>query len=214
VFDSLVFDCRLNTLDLLGDDRQHLKIDSVELIEAAPSSRGSKTFEELGHCKVIKTIGAIEHHTLHSNGFGEILDRLGLSCSSWSFWCTSIVEIFGSKQGSVASVGQLGDDQPWGVSKILVGIWDLGCDHLDHERVLLLPVVSKLRRPLEVIDVHARDVVQRLIDLQISNIADFEWSSQLRYYWEEKDTLMVKMVTAQIPYAYEYLGNSPRLVIT
>lgn len=69
-------------------------------------------------------------------------------------------------------------------------------------------------KALVVIDVHARDVVQRLIDLQISNIADFEWSSQLRYYWEEKDTLMVKMVTAQIPYAYEYLGNSPRLVIT
>ena len=80
--DLLVFDCRLNTLDLLGDDRQHLKIDSVELIEAAPSSRGSKTFEELGHCEVIKTIGAVEHHTLHSNGFGEILDGLGLSCSA------------------------------------------------------------------------------------------------------------------------------------
>jgi dynein heavy chain len=69
-------------------------------------------------------------------------------------------------------------------------------------------------KALVVIDVHARDVVQRLIDLQISNIADFEWSSQLRYYWEEKDTLMVKMVTAEIPYAYEYLGNSARLVIT
>jgi len=37
---------------------------------------------------------------------------------------------------------------------------------------------------------------------------------QLRYYWEEKDRLMVKMVTSEIPYAYEYLGNSPRLVIT
>lgn len=69
-------------------------------------------------------------------------------------------------------------------------------------------------KALTVIDVHARDVVQNLIDVKVSSIADFEWSSQLRYYWEDKDQLMVKMVTAKIPYAYEYLGNSPRLVIT
>lgn len=73
-------------------------------------------------------------------------------------------------------------------------------------------------KALTVIDVHARDVVQRLIDLNVQTIADFEWSSQLRLYWETQDkgkeVLMVKMVTAAIPYAYEYLGNSPRLVIT
>ena len=77
---------------------------------------------------------------------------------------------------------------------------------LDQERISL--------KALVVIDVHARDVVQRLSDTGIQHIADFDWSSQLRYYWEDKGTLMVKMVTAVIPYAYEYLGNSPRLVIT
>jgi dynein heavy chain len=76
----------------------------------------------------------------------------------------------------------------------------------DQERITL--------KALVVIDVHARDVVQRLADLKIENVADFEWSSQLRYYWEKGDILNVKMVTAIIPYAYEYLGNSPRLVIT
>ena len=76
----------------------------------------------------------------------------------------------------------------------------------DMERITL--------KALVVIDVHARDVVQRLSDQRVDNIADFEWSSQLRYYWEEGDVLMVKMVTAAVPYAYEYLGNSARLVIT
>jgi dynein heavy chain len=76
----------------------------------------------------------------------------------------------------------------------------------DQERITL--------KALVVIDVHARDVCQSLAREEIKNIADFSWSSQLRYYWEEKDTLRVKMVTAIIPYAYEYLGNSPRLVIT
>ena len=97
--------------------------------------------------------------------------------------------------------------------------------YIQKQQQQIEDIVLMVRQPLKeqeritlkalvVIDVHARDVVQKLIDLQISNIADFEWSSQLRYYWEEKDVLMVKMVTAQIPYAYEYLGNSPRLVIT
>lgn len=79
----------------------------------------------------------------------------------------------------------------------------------DMERITL--------KALVVIDVHARDVVKALADKGITNVDDFDWSSQLRYYWEiqqKKEVLMVKMVTAQIPYAYEYLGNSPRLVIT
>jgi dynein heavy chain len=69
-------------------------------------------------------------------------------------------------------------------------------------------------KALVVIDVHARDVVQELIDKDIKSIYDFDWTAQLRYYWEENDTLRVKMVTAVIDYAYEYLGNSLRLVIT
>ena len=40
---------------------------------------------------------------------------------------------------------------------------------LDQERITL--------KALVVIDVHDRDVVQRLIDLKIESVADFEWSS-------------------------------------
>ena len=42
---------------------------------------------------------------------------------------------------------------------------------------------------------------------------DFSWISQLRYYFE-KDLVMVRMITTSVAYAYEYLGNSGRLVIT
>ena len=76
----------------------------------------------------------------------------------------------------------------------------------DQERITL--------KALVVIDVHARDVVASLAEKGVQSIDEFDWTAQLRYYWEAKDTLMVKMVTAEIPYAYEYLGNSPRLVIT
>ncbi|GLI62391.1 hypothetical protein VaNZ11_005010 [Volvox africanus] len=63
------------------------------------------------------------------------------------------------------------------------------------------------------IDVHARDVVAELADGEVQNITDFEWVSRLRYYWRDED-VYVDMVQASISYGYEYLGNTPRLVIT
>nr|XP_006820578.1 PREDICTED: dynein heavy chain 3, axonemal-like [Saccoglossus kowalevskii] len=66
---------------------------------------------------------------------------------------------------------------------------------------------------LIVIDVHARDVVAKLTSDKISDPADFQWISQLRYYWET-DRSMVHMITTVLEYGYEYLGNGGRLVIT
>lgn len=61
----------------------------------------------------------------------------------------------------------------------------------------------------------ARDVIKQLIEDQVSAITDFQWLAQLRYYWEDdRNAMMVKMITTELEYAYEYLGNSGRLVIT
>lgn len=68
---------------------------------------------------------------------------------------------------------------------------------------------------LMVLDVHARDVVTLLIKTKVSSINSFDWTRQLRYYWEQDvDNCIAKQTNTQIPYSYEYLGNSPRLVIT
>jgi len=66
---------------------------------------------------------------------------------------------------------------------------------------------------LIVIDVHAKNVILKLHDQNIHDISDFEWISQLRYYWENND-LYVKCIQTNFPYGYEYLGNTGRLVIT
>ena len=43
----------------------------------------------------------------------------------------------------------------------------------------------------------------------------FEWLKQLRYYWSvSADTCEAAMSLARHTYGYEYLGASPRLVIT
>ncbi|KAL0617697.1 Dynein heavy chain 3, axonemal [Plecturocebus cupreus] len=66
---------------------------------------------------------------------------------------------------------------------------------------------------LTVIDVHARDVVAKLSEDRVSDLNDFQWISQLRYYWVDKD-VQVQIITTEALYGYEYLGNSSRLVIT
>ncbi|XP_022353638.1 dynein heavy chain 1, axonemal [Enhydra lutris kenyoni] len=66
---------------------------------------------------------------------------------------------------------------------------------------------------LIVIEVHAKDVVSKLIQENIVSVNDFEWISQLRYYWTNNN-LYIRAVNAEFTYGYEYLGNSGRLVIT
>jgi dynein heavy chain len=77
-------------------------------------------------------------------------------------------------------------------------------------------LTSKERQTLSaliVIEVHARDVVINLLNENVSDVNDFEWISQLRYYYYN-DNLYIRAVNAEFLYGYEYLGNSGRLVIT
>jgi dynein heavy chain len=75
---------------------------------------------------------------------------------------------------------------------------------------------------LMTIDVHARDVTLKMCDDGLEDPKDFAWISQLRYYWEDREDLaglgspgfIVRQIQASFPYGMEYLGNTPRLVIT
>lgn len=54
-----------------------------------------------------------------------------------------------------------------------------------------------------------------VLTLQCDSVDNFEWQKQLRYYWDvELDNCVVKMSNSTYVYGYEYLGASPRLVIT
>ena len=65
------------------------------------------------------------------------------------------------------------------------------------------------------IEVHNRDVVNKLIQQKVENSQAFTWLSQLRHRWDEKEAdCFGNICDAQFRYSHEYLGNSTRLVIT
>ncbi|XP_058137242.1 dynein axonemal heavy chain 10 [Dasypus novemcinctus] len=66
-----------------------------------------------------------------------------------------------------------------------------------------------------IIDVHARDIVDSFIRGSILEAREFEWESQLRFYWDrEPDELNIRQCTGTFSYGYEYMGLNGRLVIT
>jgi len=65
------------------------------------------------------------------------------------------------------------------------------------------------------IEVHARDIVQRLISTRVDNAQAFAWQSQLKYRWDEdRRDCIINICDAELTYSYEYTGNTGRLVIT
>jgi len=80
----------------------------------------------------------------------------------------------------------------------------------------LSPIQHKSIVALITQDVHARDIVDGLLEESVSVVSDFLWQKQLRYYFADNDdsSVLVKQVNCTIRYGYEYMGATSRLVIT
>lgn len=69
---------------------------------------------------------------------------------------------------------------------------------------------------------HARDIVEELIENKVGSTNDFNWVKQLKYYWEaveeeggsQIEDCFIRQVSAKLKYGYEYMGATSRLVIT
>eukprot|EP01028_Stygiella_incarcerata_P003072 TRINITY_DN1583_c0_g3_i1.p1 TRINITY_DN1583_c0_g3~~TRINITY_DN1583_c0_g3_i1.p1 ORF type:complete len:4602 (-),score=1271.77 TRINITY_DN1583_c0_g3_i1:125-13930(-) len=66
-----------------------------------------------------------------------------------------------------------------------------------------------------IIDVHARDIVDRFVRDSILDAREFDWESQLRFYWDKSvDDCRIRQCTGEFEYGFEYMGLNGRLVIT
>ncbi|KAG2382028.1 hypothetical protein C9374_005820 [Naegleria lovaniensis] len=80
------------------------------------------------------------------------------------------------------------------------------------------PLQSQIRKKITtmiIIDVHARDIVDRLVRDSILDEREFDWESQLRFYWDKSaNDVKIRQCTGEFVYGYEYMGLNGRLVIT
>ena len=79
--------------------------------------------------------------------------------------------------------------------------------------------MSKLNRNKVVaiitIEVHARDVIEKMIKAGTTYVTDFDWMQQLRFYWDKDiDDSVIRQTNTMFIFGYEYQGNNGRLVIT
>ncbi|CAL8075896.1 unnamed protein product [Calicophoron daubneyi] len=107
------------------------------------------------------------------------------------------------------------------MGKNTLGTYRVKCDKQIEEIVKLVrgSLTSGERITLGaliVVDVHARDVVSKMVEDNITSTNAFEWLSQMRYYFDSDEATKVTVcqITTELDYGYEYLGNTPRLVIT
>ena len=131
-----------------------------------------------------------------------------------------------------------------------------GTDHhalkafLAHSKQQISASVNMVRTPLDkqtrmmmssliILDVHARDVLDKMVEANTANTSDFEWQKQMRHYFEstldpalkadnasassesrdpsavaEGEECVLRQTNTQFIYRNEYLGNATRLVIT
>ncbi len=84
----------------------------------------------------------------------------------------------------------------------------------------LSPALRSTVVSLIVMDVHSRDILDRLIKKGVHSTNDFDWASNMRFYVAKsaeepnEKVVQIKMVTTTLEYGYEYLGNTGRLVVT
>lgn len=88
----------------------------------------------------------------------------------------------------------------------------------DLVRLPLNKIERKKLIALITIEVHSRDVIDRMAKSNCSSVNAFEWLSQLRFYWEkegrEEEDCFIRQINTNFRFGHEYLGNSGRLVIT
>jgi hypothetical protein len=149
----LLLERSLDGLDLLRHCRQHLRLEPIEFVEAAPGPALDEPGKYAAHGLVVDSLVAVEDQNLPGQCLAERLDRLSLSCARRAVWIAAIAEMEALCQGKIALVGQRRVDQLRVVSLIFVRVVIHRVTHSHHALVgFNIEIVSKLLLPIPIFE--------------------------------------------------------------
>lgn len=166
--------------------------------------------------------------TLHDGLYYAFMERVNQSPEEWIlkepaqivltlnqiYWCNKITQIMQSGIDPQKQLNELLQKIQHNLAAVaglvqFPDLWMSSNSNINNsfKRTLISSVI--------VMDVHHRDVVESLIKNRCSSVDNFEWVRQMRYYIDAAtNNCIIRQATASFVYGYEYLGCTPRLVIT
>ena len=135
---------------------------------------------------------------------GQLLITVG--AISWTAECTRALETI-MKGGNKSALRQAKKKQ---------------VSYLNRLSDMVRGQLSKIERrklvALITMEIHNRDVQDRMIKANTQSVTDFDWLCQLRFYWDKEEGeyggVVVRQTNQTMEYGYEYQGNNGRLVVT
>ncbi|XP_059178510.1 cytoplasmic dynein 1 heavy chain 1-like isoform X2 [Physella acuta] len=127
---------------------------------------------------------------------------------SWSESMDQALQTSANKGGDMAAIVE--------VLGTVESTLNVLADSVLHEQP---PVRRKKLESLITELVHQRDVTRTMIKTHVNNPKSFDWLSQMRFYFDPKNTdvlqqLSIQMANAKFNYGFEYLGVQDKLVQT
>nr|CEL69705.1 TPA: Dynein heavy chain 10, axonemal [Neospora caninum Liverpool] len=191
---------------MVSEEGESFRFHEVVTAEG-PAEEWVKNVDEAMKRTLHRTTKAGVYHYAYKTRTQWVLEQLGMvTCVGSQIWWTWRVEDAFRRvgRGSKHALKEEAEKQTQQLT-----------DLIELVRQPLDPRARRKVNTLIILDVHARDLVDRFVRDAIFNTREFEWESQLRFYWEkEADDIAVRQCAGEFGYSYEYEGLNGRLVIT
>ena len=208
----------VKAFDFIRGNTQIVKIESsegeeVDLMSAVKLNGPVEAWMNIVDCEIKNSLWYKTKETLYRYANVDRVDwindvrNLGMAtiCSSQTWWTWQVEDAFNQvKQGQKEALRNLESTLTFQLQEMVKTI-----------RKPIDKLARKKLNTLLIIDVHARDIVSAFVRDSVLNSEQFEWESQLRFYWDrEEDDSIIKQCTGNFRYGFEYMGLNGRLVIT